>query len=78
MTDSGADPGFSEGGFEDKLGGSRGMLPQENFKVWNVRYAISWAFRVNLTEPIDPRSAKEAGWELYFISYKWKGLWLPQ
>ena len=47
----GADPGFSKGEFKfvsDKLGGSVGMLPQENLKIWNVGDAISRAFRVNL------------------------------
>ena len=36
----------------NKLGRSGGMLPQENFKIWNVRDAIYWAFRVNLRQKI--------------------------
>ena len=45
----------------DKLGGSGGMLPWDNFKIWNLGDAISLAFRVNLRQkksgvlkPIEP------------------------
>ena len=59
---SGADPGLCEEGFEFvSAEGARGVHGgSENFNIWNVRDAISWAFRVNLrekgglTEPIEP------------------------
>ena len=49
---SGADPGLC-------VRGIGGHAAPENFKIWNVRDAISWAFRMNLrqkggsTKPID-------------------------